>query len=369
MDLNFDQQFNAGDTALAGVQVELWKKESGIYIATGLIQTTNAAGQYDFSGMESGEYQIREQQPEGLISSAAFAGELDGVTIGVVQGPDVISEILVSGGGQNITGLDFAEAATATIEGTVFTVLVGQEVPTADVQLQLDCGNPSVFRTAITDQDGRYRFDGILPGTCSVKEFTPVGLFDGNDVVGTIDGETVGETAGVDTIRGIQLPGGARAVNYDFYELAPASIAGVVFQDDETVMVESQEQVAAVPAPRGELTADDRRLHGIQVSLTNVRSLEVQSTTTNERGEFSFGGLKPGVYELQESHPQGFQDGVDRAGSAGGIVVEAEDRMINIELPSGVAAVDYYFSEYRVKVVVPVEPDVPVVSDLPPQTE
>ncbi|MEC7565491.1 MAG: SdrD B-like domain-containing protein [Planctomycetota bacterium] len=369
MDSNFDQQFDAADRVLAGVQVELWKKESGVYRATGLVQSTDAAGQYRFTDMEPGAYEVRERQPQGLISSAAFAGELDGVTVGVVQGPDVISEILVSGGGQYITGLDFAEAATATIEGTVFTVLVGQEIPTADVQLQLDCGDPADNRTTITDQGGRYRFDGILPGTCSVEEFTPLGLFDGHEVVGTIDGETVGESDGLDTIEGIQLPSGARAVNYDFYEQAPASISGLVFQDDETVIVESQEQIAGVPAPDGELTADDRRLHGIQISLTNLETRDVQSTTTNERGEFSFGGLQPGVYELQESHPQGFQDGVDRAGTAGGAVVEAEDRITNIELSSGAAAVDYYFSEYRVKVVVPVEPEVPVVSEPPLQAE
>ena len=364
MDTNNDQQRNAEDYPLSNVQIELWKNEAGSYVPTGQVQYTDEAGAYGFSSLEPGTYEIREQQPLGLINSTALPGQLNGQPSGVVQDLDTITQIVVTQGGQHITEVDFAETAHASIAGTVFTTFNGQDVPTAGVAVQLQCSTNQSVQFQLTDESGNYFFSKVLPGMCAVIESTPTGLFDGPEEVGNIDGHTVGTADGLDSIHSILLRSNDQAVDYNFYEYTPAQISGVVFQDGETVVVQSELQVADVVAPAGELSIDDRRLHGIEVTLTNLATGKTQRTLTNAQGEFSFEGLTAGTYQLNESQPMGFHDGLDHAGTAGGTVAAEQDQITQIELAFGQIATDYLFSEYRVKIVAPVETQEPPL--LPP---
>jgi len=361
MDTNNDQQRNAKDYPLSNVQIELWKNEADTYISTGQIQNTDESGAYDFSGLEPGTYEIREQQPLGLINSAALPGQLNGQPSGVVHDLDTITQIVVTRGGQNITEVNFAETSHASIAGSVFTTFNDIHVPTAGVAVELKCSTNQSDQMQLTDENGNYFFSTVLPGVCSVIESTPTGLFDGPEEVGTIDGHTVGIADGLDSIHSILLHSGDQAVDYNFYEYTPARISGIVFQDGETVVVQSDLQAADVVAPAGELSSDDRRLHGIEVILTNLITGETQTTQTNAKGEFSFAGLTAGTYQLNENQPMGFHDGLDHAGTAGGTVDAQHDQITQIELAYGQIATDYWFSEYRVKIVAPVEPEEPPV--------
>jgi hypothetical protein len=47
--------------------------------------------------------------------------------------------------------------------------------------------------------------------------------------------------------------------------------------------------------------------------------------TTDANGYFEFKGLRPGVYSVYQVQPDGYIDGLDTAGSTGGITVNAED--------------------------------------------
>ena len=136
----------------------------------------------------------------------------------------------------------------------------------------------------------------------------------------------------------------------------------MVFQDGDTIVVQSELQVADVVAPIGELSIDDRRLHGIELTLTNHTTSTTQRTLTNAQGEFSFKVLTAGTYQLNEIQPSGFHDGLDHAGTAGGMVDADHDQINQIELAFGQIATDYLFSEYRVKIVTPVEPkETPII--------
>ena len=357
MDTNNDQYRNSKDYPLNNVQIELWANEAGSYVPTGQIQNTDESGAYGFSGLEPGIYEIREQQPIGLINSAALPGQLNGQTSGVIKDLNTISQITITNGGQNITKVDFAETAHASIAGSVFTTLNGHDVPTADVAVKLQCSTNQPDQIQKTDENGNYFFNTILPAMCSISETTPIGLFDGPEEVGHIDGHTVGATDGLDSIHSILLSSGDQAVNYNFYEAAPAQLSGVVFQDGDTIVVQSELQVADVVAPIGELSIDDRRLLGIELTLTNHTTSTTQRTLTNAQGEFSFKGLPAGTYQLNEIQPIGFHDGLDHAGTAGGMVDADHDQINQIELAFGQIATDYLFSEYRVKIVTPVEPE------------
>ncbi|MBT4693994.1 MAG: hypothetical protein HOB73_11680 [Planctomycetaceae bacterium] len=365
MDTNNDQQRNSEDYPLSNVQIELWKKEAGSYVPTGQVQNTNESGAYGFSGLEPGTYEIHEQQPLGLINSIAAPGQLNGQPNGTVKDLNTITQIVVTQGGQNITEVDFAETGYASIAGSVFTTFNSHDVPIAGVAVELQCSINQSSQIQLTDENGNYFFSSVLPGMCSVSETTPIGLFDGPEQVGNIDDRTFGTADGLDSIHSILLRSGNQAVDYNFYEHLPAQISGVVFQDGETVIVQSDLQVADVVAPAGELSINDRRLHGIEVTLTNLTTGKMQRMLTNALGEFSFEGLTAGTYQLNEKQPMGFHDGLDHAGTAGGTVDEEQDQITQIELAFGQIATDYFFSEYRVKIVTPVETAEPAVIEPP----
>ena len=83
-----------------------------------------------------------------------------------------------------------------------------------------DINGKSVALTRITNKDGSYNFNGLQPGSYSVREVTPNGYFTTKNSVGTINGVTVGNlsSSSGDTISSVTLTGGSSAVNYNFGE-------------------------------------------------------------------------------------------------------------------------------------------------------
>lgn len=61
-------------------------------------------------------------------------------------------------------------------------------------------------------------------------------------------------------------------------------------------------------------------------------------------GEFVFSGLRPGIYTLTESQPDGYSDGIDRNGYPAGTVGQDAIGAIAIAIP-GTYASDYRFGE------------------------
>jgi hypothetical protein len=102
----------------------------------------------------------------------------------------------------------------------------------------------------------------------------------------------------------------------------------------------------------GEFDAGDTGIAGVTVQLSGLDNLGnnvVLTATTNADGTYSFTGLRAGTYTLLETQPEGYFDGRDSAGSAGGTVENdrlfGNDRIVNILLEEGQDGVDYNFGE------------------------
>ncbi len=126
-----------------------------------------------------------------------------------------------STGGQSAPG-------TASLSGFVFldannngVMDAGEGLQGVTVQLQGvdDLGN-TVVLTAVTGADGSYSFTGLRAGTYSLLETQPSdpNILDGNDYLGTINGETVGSSDN-DRLFDILLGIGQSGVNYNFSEV------------------------------------------------------------------------------------------------------------------------------------------------------
>lgn len=200
-----------------------------------------------------------------------------------------------------------------------------------NVKIQLtgtDNQGTPISLTAMTLPNGSYQFSGLNPGIYKLVEMQPENYLDGRDSAGSAGG-----TVSNDQISNIHLGSGIAATGYDFGErqMPQTSISGNVYVDANDNGVRDQAEAG---------------IGGVKITLVGVDTNGValsRVTNTLSNGTYVFTQLPAGVYKVSETQPDGFIDGKDAAGSAGGTV--SNDMISNISLGARVAAVNYNFGE------------------------
>ena len=135
--------------------------------------------------------------------------------------------------------------------------------------------------------------------TYGVGEVQPGGYFDGRDRAGSAGGAA--ENPG-DRITGALLSVGVHGEDYDFGELPPASISG---------LVHGELNGDCIPDPGEPL------LGGVTIHLLDASSNRVASTTTDSSGRYVFTIFAPASTACTRSSRSGYLQGKTHAGSAG----------------------------------------------------
>jgi protocatechuate 3,4-dioxygenase beta subunit len=303
---------NSGDAPLAGVTLQLLDS-AGNPVVDGsnnpITVTTNATGNYTFTGVAPGNYQIRQVNQSDYIN----VSDTDGAN-------DNIININLSAG-QNVTGGNFVDEPLRTISGQVQSDTNNDNTgdsPLLGVTLELlDSNGDSIDSnsslggvqptTITTAADGSYSFTGITPGDYQVRETNPSGYIDVSDVDdGNLNNIAVNLNNGNSTGR-------------NFVDEQPGSITGSVKADTDND------------------GSGDANLAGVTLELLDSNGLAVKdssnnpiTTTTLANGSYSFTGIAPGDYKVRQTNLPGYGDVSDTDGT--------NDSIINLAVNAGTAS-------------------------------
>ncbi|WOK38119.1 SdrD B-like domain-containing protein [Sphingomonas sp. C3-2] len=310
-----DGVLQPGEKGIAGVTVRLTgTDDAGKPVDRST--TTDANGAFVFDDVLSGTYTITETQPDGFSDGKDSAG-----TTGGTVGNDVISGIVLPVG-TDATGYGFGERGEG-LTGTVYVdtnnngVQDPGETPIPGVEIQLFDEQGNLVTTTVTGPDGSYRFDHLEAGSYTVVEVQPAGYGEGR--------ENPGNRVPVEVNTGSPIT----PVNFGE---RTGSIAGGVYNDTNG---------------NGRRDPGEPAITGVTVTLTGTDArgnAVTQTVTSGPDGSYSFTDLPGGSYTITETQPQGYDDGADTPGTAGGTPANG-DQITNIVLAPATDATGYLFGE------------------------
>jgi len=334
VDPNLNNDLDSGELGLAGVAVQLWRKEAGSYHFVSET-VTDSAGNYRFDDLAPGTYRVTELQPGGYLSVGARAGNVSGHSRGTVIDADTIADISLLGGEESLNN-DFAEVQPASLSGHVYhdandnglreSGESGISGTTTRIIRQADAFAPTMAYETTTQSNGFWSISDLYPGMYEIEEVQPSDYLDGQDSAGSLGGTA---NSLLDQITGVQVPAAGAGTDYDFGELLPGSLSGYVHLGLNA---------------NCNFDAGEPMLSGVTVQLLNAQGEVIATALTDAQGAYRFDGLAPGTYGLQEMQPAGYFDGCEHPGTAGGERT-ADDRITGIVLGSGVQATNYVFAE------------------------
>jgi len=328
---------NIVTTPIEGAVVNLYDDQGNLLAST----TTDANGEYVFGNLLPGTYSIEEITPPGLIDGGDHVGTINGINVGQLDGNDRISDIHLFSGDTGVH-YDFCEHLPAEISGYVYHdrnnngIREAGEEGIEGVVLELHNSLGLTSGIAFTDANGYYEFKNLSADVYSLTEFQPFEFVDGLDTAGTIFGTTVGSAVNPgDELNQVDVKWGDKGIEYNFGEYKLGSISGYVFHDRDI---------------DGDRDPSDEGIGEVTLTLINTDTGATRTTTTDQLGYYEFTGLVPGNYRVLETHPIAYQDGIDSAGTIGGIVrglaVNPGDEINDVQIASDEHGIEYNFGEY-----------------------
>ncbi len=364
-DTNGNGVFDSGEPGIAGVTMTL-NGTNGLGATITATTTTAAGGTYSFSldsngaVLRPGTYQVTETQPSGYLAGATAIGTVNGTADGTIVATGHIGSIILTSAQAGIN-YNFGDVLPVTIAGTVYQDTNGNgvfdsgEPGIAGVTVTLTGTNglgQAITATATTIFNGTYSIttdsngNALRPGTTyKVTETQPSGYVAGATAVGTVSGTTDGTVVSAGQIGSIAMTSGQAGVNYNFGDVKPVTISGIVFQDTNA---------------NGVMDSGEPGLVGVTVTLTGTNGLGqaiTATTTTGSGGTYSFttdsngNSLRPGTaYQVTETLPAGYIAGTAAVGTVSGTTdgaIVSASQIGSIALTSGQAGINYAFADYK----------------------
>ena len=273
-DANFNGQWDADESGLPQAVITLYSP------SLGLSRTANptAQGDYSFQSLQSGEYQLGFQLPEGMIFT------YPGVSmISETASQAALNVNVQVGVTTNIGSIGAIPAAGLSLYLYQDTDLNGQPDETDagvyGAQITAMQGGRAI-ETVYTDDLGRAAFHSLRGGETTLSVTLPGGYVFSNDqtqLFRTYDAQNAAETV-------VYLDGSQQEAAYSVAVTVPASISGSVFEDADSSGL-YREGSALVP--------------GITVQAVDMNGEVAAQTQTDSTGVYSFSSVLPGTYTVR----------------------------------------------------------------------
>jgi protocatechuate 3,4-dioxygenase beta subunit len=259
-DLDADGARDGGEPAIAGRSVYLDADGDGIKDAGEPATTTDASGDYAFSGLAPAAYAVRQVLPAGWTQSAPASAQ----TIAARSGSATTATSLGSYAGATITGTifedaDFDNSAQEAGDGGLSGRAVYLD---EDGDATQDDSEP----VAATGPSGAFTFDGLKPGAYTVRATPPAGW-------------TCAYPASC--AHDVTVVSRATSAGNDFGTYLGASVTGTVFEDADADGAAREAGEAGVAGRRVYLDAD----------ADATRDPAEPTTLTTASGTYEFTGV------------------------------------------------------------------------------
>ena len=273
LDQNRDKTKNTGDLPQGGVTVKL-VDASGAVVAT---TTTDADGNYSFTGLGDGTYTVAVDKTGPLASTEQTedpSGNADSRS----------QAITFTRNDPDVTNVNFGYAEDYTVSGTVYydkdrSETLNDGEPGFDgvtVNLLDEAG--ATVATTTTKADGTYSFAKLPAGKYIVK-VEPSDLLKKLEQTEDPDG-TKDHTSGVVQVN----HDNPSVTNVNFGYATNYTIKGTIYRD----------------ADRSESLEDGEKLYqGVTVDLLDASGNVVATTTTDVKGAYAFTNLEEGTYKVR----------------------------------------------------------------------
>ncbi|MFL5801497.1 MAG: SdrD B-like domain-containing protein [Roseiflexaceae bacterium] len=354
---------DTSDEGIPNISVSLYEDSNGngaVDVATdALIATTstNASGQYSFTGLPAGNYIVAVDESDPQFSASTHpSGDPD--EIGVCLSCDGRSSVAGVNGSSVYLSEDFGyqPQGAGAIGDTVWYDRNGdgsqsgvQETGIANITVALWAdrngdGTYSQVMTTTTDVDGQYLFEDLPDGSYRV-------IVDAGDPDLPEDafGNTVAPTTA--TTQNVGITGGATVLTADFGFAALGAIGDTIFWDSNS----DGEQDWNETGIGGVIVSLYRDMNGDKIYTPGVDTLAATDTSDAEGG-YLFTGLSQGAYVVVVGAIPGSPtltadpnaDGVPCPGAGAGVTCDGQ---VNVLVQPGSSFMGADFG-YRPAVVV-----------------
>ena len=294
-DSNANGLQDSGEAGAAGVKISL--KGAGVDGLFGTADdiaattTTNANGNYEFTNLNPGKYQVTVAGVTGYTFTTTHAGTNDAVDSDVDA--NGVSPVITLGSNEHNLTVDAglkAPTQTASLgdrvwQDTNFNGLQDAgEAGIGGVTVKLLNSVGAVVATTTTNDNGNYLFSGLAAGDYKVQVTTPTGYYVTKQSVGS-DGAINSDINSAGLSNTVHLNSGDNNLSLDAGLYRKASVGDKVWQDANHNNLQDEGEAG---------------IGGVTVKLMDATGTTVlATTTTNSSGNYQFSNLDPSSYVLQ----------------------------------------------------------------------
>lgn len=283
LDENEDGTRGEGELLMSGVSLELVDERGGTVVK----RTASTDQGFRFDNVRPGTYTVRLTPPDQSSPAA------DSASTFVANGLRMTQTGVTVEAGEDVDGLTTGLISATSVAGRLYLDENGARTPLAGVTVSLYKGGElSPLMTVLTDDSGRYRFDGLWPADYYLEAGLPSGTIfvrpdDPNYESGASAVTASGEGAGTSELFYLHMS--QHRLDMDVIYIKPARVGDLAWLDENG---------------NGLVDEGEPGIPGITVQLLQDGEA-VYETVTDAYGYYLFTDVYPGAYTLvAKAYPQ-----------------------------------------------------------------